>query len=147
MLAQNFKTAADLGISDVELDALIKVLGMLERGEIVLIPTRDLAQGLRASESDPTHFNMGFVHAGFDCGTAACMLGWARSVEPSSFRGSIVDRPQPLLALFLMGEQSTLQDSRAIVNNPDDITPSQAAIALRSYITTGEANWAEALNV
>lgn len=34
MLAQNFKTAADLDLADAEFEALVKVLGMLERGEI-----------------------------------------------------------------------------------------------------------------
>lgn len=32
MLAQNFKTPADLDLSDKEFASLVKVLGMLERG-------------------------------------------------------------------------------------------------------------------
>lgn len=31
MLAQNFKTAVNLGISDAQFDTLVLVLGMLER--------------------------------------------------------------------------------------------------------------------
>lgn len=38
MLAQNFKTPADLGITDVEFDALYKVLGILERSEVPHVP-------------------------------------------------------------------------------------------------------------
>jgi hypothetical protein len=34
MLANSFMTPSALGISDVEFDALVKVLGMLERSEI-----------------------------------------------------------------------------------------------------------------
>lgn len=34
MLAQNFKTPADLDLPNPEFEALVKVLGMLERGEI-----------------------------------------------------------------------------------------------------------------
>jgi hypothetical protein len=62
MLAQNFKTATDLGISEVEQDALIKVLGMLERN--------DFARG----ES----FNMGWWYQHSNtCGTVGCIAGWA----------------------------------------------------------------------
>jgi hypothetical protein len=34
MLANNFMTPSALGLSDVEFESLVKVLGMLERGDI-----------------------------------------------------------------------------------------------------------------
>lgn len=119
MLAQNFKTAADLGISDRELDALIKVLGMLEREEI-----------------DEAHFNMGIVGEP-DCGTSGCLLGWTRVADKDVFftlvcKACLFPKNEGLETLFYSGEAF-------------DAAPSQGAAALRSYLTTGEANWAEAL--
>lgn len=72
MLAQNFRTAADLGISDAELGALITVLGMLERGELVYAPHNN--------STVPNGFNMGSVDHQTDCGTVACICGWARFI-------------------------------------------------------------------
>jgi hypothetical protein len=40
MLAQNFKTAAELDLSDAEIKALVKVLGILERGELSMLNHR-----------------------------------------------------------------------------------------------------------
>lgn len=108
MLAQNFKTPTALGISDIEFESLVKVLGMLERGEI-----------------EKEQFDMRDVW--HPCGAPACLIGWAGHVSGRElFTGR---RSQDLFLLFA--------SRRA--------TPAQAAIALRNYLTTGEANWAEAL--
>lgn len=129
MLAQNFKTPAELKISDAEFDALYKVLGMLERGEMVheLVPSR------------PEHsngFNMAIVHFSTECGTACCIYGWAQQIYPR-FNPNMSDAVNiPLYDLFCVhGRRSRLQD----------ITPAQAAIALRSYLTCGDPKWDEAL--
>jgi hypothetical protein len=121
MLAQNFKTATDLKIKDAGLSALIKVLGMLERGEI-----------------EAEKFNMETVGQP-DCGTAGCILGWTRTIGIDEFFGLAVSAclpplNKPLSALFYTG-------------NAFGATREQAATALRSYLTTGDANWAEALAV
>ena len=70
MLAQNFKTPADLKIDDEDFEALVKVLGMFERCEV---PGR--------------LFRMAVVGAP-ECGAAGCICGWARSVNPKAFRGN-----------------------------------------------------------
>ena len=62
MLANNFMTPSALGISDAELDALVKVLGMLERGEI-----------------PEDQFTMRRVQ--HPCRTPACLCGWANHVS------------------------------------------------------------------
>ncbi len=62
MLAQNFKTAKELGLADAEVEALITVLGMLERGDIA-----------RAE------FHMG--HFRHECRTPACICGWAHHIS------------------------------------------------------------------
>jgi hypothetical protein len=129
MLAQNFKTATDLGIQEIELESLVRVLGMLERGEI---------------KSD--QFNMEVLR--HPCGTPACICGWANFVsEGVAFRmvktGCDGQRmpdwdtlPRAIKVLF---SYSTMAPGA------DDATPGQAALALRSYLTTGNARWDEAL--
>lgn len=135
MLASNFMAPSALGISEVEFDALVKVLGMLERGEI-----------------PDDQFTMRRIQ--HPCGTPACLCGWANHVSegrafphaPSHWRmfGSaepyrprLRDLPRPVLELFGVGGRAADPVYTA--------TPSQAAIALRSFLTHGEARWAEAL--
>jgi hypothetical protein len=127
MLAQNFKTADELGLAEVEVTALATVLGMLERGEI--------AQG---------QFHMG--HFRHPCRTPACICGWAHYIsggkafsELSSPYGSMIlyrRANKPLIELF------RLTSARG---SGGDISPAQAAIALRNYLTRGEPRWAEAV--
>lgn len=123
MLMQNFKAATDLGITEIEIEALIKVLGMLERQEI----PEELFDMETVGEPE--------------CGTAGCILGWTRTVNMSAY--DLLDERwwdspsnSALDALF-----------SPIRHGPPahDATPSQAAVALRSYLTTGDSNWAEAL--
>lgn len=129
MLAQNFKTAADLGLKDVEVGALIEVLGMLERGEI-----------------SAEHFDMGTVWSEWHCESVGCICGWAHHISKGvAFseltRGEpLISRlPQPILDLFAMcGGRDQLRVQQ-------NATPASAAIALRSCLTTGDADWAEAL--
>jgi hypothetical protein len=62
VLAQNFKTAKELGLADAEVEALVAVLGMLERGDIA-----------RAE------FHMG--HFRHECRTPSCISGWAHHIS------------------------------------------------------------------
>lgn len=118
MLAQNFKTAADLRISEAEHGALVTVLGLLEREEI-----------------PAEKFTMRTIGAP-ECGCAGCILGWTGVVSMavterlyrSAGRGN-----RPLDRLFYDPAAMDVRD------------PALAAVALRSYLTTGEANWAEAV--
>lgn len=125
MLAQNFKTPTDLGISDKEFDALVNVLGMLERCEI-----------------KEEYFSMGKVK---NCGSPSCILGWARHVSSCknifALEGDFTKwRRLPTQVRRLFAYVESTRDFDAHV-----ASPSQAAIALRNYLTTGEPNWAEAL--
>ncbi len=129
MLAQNFKTAVDLGIKDAEIEALIKVLGMLERSELVPSPPR--------YSSVPNGFNMLTIGHQDQCGTVGCILGWCQYIGGESlFRDEtgFVQLTEGASNLFMFG-----------VEGRGKVTPEQAALALRSYLTTGDANWAEAL--
>lgn len=119
MLAPNHKTPTALGISNIEFESLVKVLGMLKRGEI-----------------ESKEFCMGTFHP--ECGSACCIAGWAGIVTPgifSRFRFSGDDTA--LGRLFYPGRDRCCEAY--------DASPAQGAIALRSYLTHGEPRWDEAL--
>lgn len=123
MLAQNFMTPADLGITDILFESLVKVLGMLERGELKHTPV---------TMPIPNGFNMADRWIHDDCGTACCIMGWCDLVARKQLSWPISNHA--LADLFC----------------PDMCwaghhTPAQAAIALRNYLTHGEPRWAEAL--
>lgn len=64
MLAPNFKSAAELGLTGRQHDALIKVLGMLERGE--------LCDGHGFSDDRPNVFAM--------TSWSTCLCAWANRI-------------------------------------------------------------------
>lgn len=145
MLAQNFKTPADLGITDAEFDALFKVLGMLEREEIPYAPgygdiCRDVPDS-PTNRPDPKFFNMGFVTGEHECGTAGCILGWAQHIAGRTL--DFGDRKGAIARLFQMGADAC---NESLPVSHENILPSQAALALRNYLTHGEPRWAEALS-
>jgi hypothetical protein len=121
----------------VEFDSLVKVLGMLERGEI----------------SDD-QFTMRRVQ--HPCRTPGCLCGWANHVSAGrafplqeysrpltmfsnakTYGPRWKELPPPVLRLFGYGGRATDPIYTA--------TASQAATALRNFLTRGEARWAEAL--
>lgn len=129
MLAQNFKTAEELGLAEVEVEALITVLRMLERGDIA-----------RAQ------FHMGRFRD--ECKTPACICGWAYYIssgrafsELTAHCGPIILHRRVSKSLSELFRLTEARDSGA------DITPAQAAVALRNYLTHGEPRWAEAMAV
>lgn len=134
MLAQNFKTAEDLGLASDQHAALVKVLGMLDRQELrhvqVRLPDHHL---IHATEKHA--FNM-CVWDG--CGTAHCIGGWAEKVSGVSF-GRRKHTPQ-LFDLFYPPLSLVGYDYSCI-------TTQQAAYALRSYLTTGDSRWEDALKL
>lgn len=139
MLAQNFKTSVELGISVQEFEALKQVLGMFERGEIKFHP-----RGYSMFVTSKSKFKeplIGFHMAAFyghapDCGTVACICGWAEYVgglEPLSLSRKRFGNPE----LFYLFETCGI--------NANEIQPHHAAIALRNYLTTGTARWKEVM--
>lgn len=139
MLAQNFKTPADLRLTDMEFESLVKVLGMLERGELRHDPKRMLT-GER--------FNMGVWRWNDGCGSIACICGWAYFISKGAafpelqYFSSRPERNEPLEDLFVPVKHP---DAGVANKRMLQITTAQAAIALRNYLTHGEARWDEAL--
>jgi hypothetical protein len=125
MLARSFLSATDLGISEVERDALIATLYAFERGEIANFTMR--------------HFRE-------TCGTPSCICGWANHfsegrafAEVSSMSGMLATKKLysrlPKQLQYLFDIQGMPQQSGA--------TQAQAASALSNYLTFGEPRWDE----
>jgi hypothetical protein len=125
MLARSFLSATDLGISEVEREALITTLFAFEREEI-------------------SNFTM--RHFRETCGTPACICGWANYfsggrafAEVSSMPGVLATKrlhsrlPKQLQYLFDI--QGFPQQTAA--------TQAQAAAALANYLASGEPRWEE----
>jgi hypothetical protein len=125
MLTRSFLSAGDLGISEVERDALIATLFAFERGEI-------------------ENFTMRYFRD--NCGTPACICGWANHFsdgrafgEVSSVPGTLavkrLHRRLPKQLQYLFDIQGLPQQAGA--------TQAQAAAALSNYLTFGEPRWDE----
>ncbi len=118
MLAPNFKTPAELDLSDDSFSTLVGLLGDFERGEI-----------------DPDLFDMRTV-GNPACGTPSCILGWART------RNIAFHYPQRF-TIFFPGSIAVGPDG--VYRSPYTATPAHAAIALRNFLTYGEPRWHEAM--
>ncbi len=130
MLAQNFKTAADLQITEEGHTALIQVLAMLERDELAFVrPGRThLANG----------FNMSRVWEDGECGSVGCIKGWCQYISHNAKLFNFFDGPRfppDLVKLFMYADERRYS-----------VTPDQAACALRNYLTLGAPRWDEVLS-
>lgn len=140
MLAQSFQTAADMEITEPQKEALIKTLVLLETGKLVHASKRMVLESpeIERAPSFSGLFNMRSWGADDDftseCGTIACIGGTADLIAG-----------EPLFALTNHNSNKNLYE---LFYPPTlhwdlwyDITPAQAATALRNYLTTGDARW------
>jgi hypothetical protein len=134
MLAQNFKSAAELKITEAQKEALMKTLVLLETGKLKHVPYSNDMLRLNGSSVEGKafdgFFNMACSFAAADCGTIACIRGTAMMVSGVDFPPC--KEPAQLHDLFYHWAG----------DDPDDV---QAATALRSYLTIGDAKWHEAV--
>jgi hypothetical protein len=129
MLQSSFKTATELGIPDVERNALVEVLFLLE-GDCLKDKTMDA----------PRRLDMRLFKIEASCGTAACLCGWANIVSDGQafpevasgedFKNRATPLPASLERLF--GFNRTYSELW-------NITPGMAATALRRWLETGES--------
>ena len=135
MLAQNFMTPADLGLNDRQFDALVKTLKLLETNKL----RHAMAPAYRfeiwpADCSFDGLFNMATWISGSACGTVACIGGTACLLAGDELLFHNAEpEPAALDTLFF----PPLERGK--------ITTEQAARALRSYLTTGDPRWTEAV--
>jgi hypothetical protein len=137
MLAQNFLTAEDLCLTEQAHAALIKVLHLLDCGELKHVKLeRDTC--FFKDSTEPNAFNM----ASFECGTAHCIGGWARVFMDKVPMRDKVDKGG-LYRLFYPPQHFQVPGAPKY----HDITAEQAACALRSYLITGQPHWEEAFKL
>jgi hypothetical protein len=137
MLMQNFKSAADLGITEPQLSALMKTLVLLETDALQFVPVSEDDDGGEESPTFCSNFNMRFWSlTEHRCGTVACIGGTAELIGDVKFSGWVHNNG--LNDLFWPIKH--MNHSRIAA-----VTPAQAATALRSYLTTGDAKWDEAV--
>jgi hypothetical protein len=135
MLAQNFKTHIELGLSEIEHKSLVKVLGMLERGEI---PAEQFHMATTGGDMKGNWW----VDPNAECGSPACICGWARhvsGVSPRIFDGST----EKGWGKYQIGLRNLFQMAGDCSDGgPVDMdSTEEAAIALRAYLTTGRPVW------
>jgi hypothetical protein len=138
MLAQSFKSAAELRISNEHIEALQKVLVMLETGKMIHIDTymyMNLA-GKEKPRGFSGLFNMDSWTADRPCGTVACIGGTAELISGLDFM-RVTDSNRALYDLFYP----------QCISSYNKITIGQAAQALWNYLTHGTAWWHKVLDI
>lgn len=127
MLASNFKTADELGLVPEAVPALIKVLGLLERGELAWV-TWERPCKIKNG------FNMAPHWVSDQCGSMGCILGWARQLEPAICAKLYSSLCPTQDQIYQMGRLTTPPYA-------SHRTVAEAAHALRTYLVTGTADW------
>ncbi len=138
MLAHNYMTAEDLKISQELHSALIKVLGMFERGEMQHVKYKD--GFLPDLGKDQFGFNMAVGKFYTDCGTVGCFAGWASEIMKCDVTEIFADVATMGLACLFYGHSVRT----FIIGGPfrlSEVTTEQATLALRNYLTTGKPDW------
>lgn len=139
MLAQSFQSATDLEISEMQKDALVKTLKLLETDAVEHSTAFDFdrCDHEHTRQAFSGQFNMRYWAESGECGTIACIGGTAELITGVRFGLTWVGNDR--LANLFQPQTLPLETWSAI-------TTEQAARALRSYLTTGDAKWAEAVS-
>lgn len=130
MLARSFLTPEELNISDKQFDALVQVLGMLERGELPW-HTKKAVLPLDVG------FNMAKWPSRLEgnCGSVGCIGYWCEKMGGAPRWEFELNKTTEIGKLFYphgFGAFAT-------------ITMDQGMQALSNYLTTGKADWAGVL--
>jgi hypothetical protein len=144
MLASAFKTAAELGITERVYTGALKVLGMLERGEVEHADHSSLRCLTHAGSSPqrPFRFNMGEWIADTDCGTVCCIGGAIDMVTGGIMRGT---DEEAMWDLLYVTDNCGVWGEMKAGGHINQITVPQAAQALRNFLTTGKPSWRDIL--
>lgn len=135
MLAQNFKSPADLGLTDAQHAALCKTLVLMETGKLEYAP---LNEDIGCIQREFTgHFNMATWNVKHSCGTVCCIGGTAELIGNLVY-GSLHEHS---LKLLKAQERGLYHLFHGYWGNKSlaDITVPEAAQALRNYLTYGDA--------
>jgi hypothetical protein len=138
-----FKSADELGLTHKEWAALITILPLLEHDVIRHAPEGSRQTTYVKRDKPEPVFNMSTWNESLACGTAMCIGGSAEffgKLRPGQMEDRAndlsFDGNYALINLFYPHE----------INGWGSLTPQQAAVALRHYLTTGEdGGWQKAL--
>lgn len=134
MLAPNYMTADKLRISDRLHAALIKVLGMFERGEMQYAEYEDgFPQDIKMG------FNLAIGLAETQCGTVGCYAGWTSIIMRVPFTEVLTNLSTQGLANLFYGN---VRDNKFPLST---VNIEQATHALRNYLISGDPRWHEVL--
>lgn len=142
MLMQNFKTADELMLTERQFAALTKTLVLLETDALkhVELFDNDFPASPDARDGEFTgHFNMNGWNLQKTCGTVCCIGGTAELV------GGLLQNELAHAAGLNPKLWSLFYPDALGFYDWNNIAPSQAARALRSYLTTGDADWRSAV--
>lgn len=120
MLARTFLTARELKCSEIERQAAVSVLGMLERGELRQAPIEILAEGRKQSIPSDAFNIMCWKH---------CMAGWMERTKGRELSQQCWQR------------WSDLFEPEGWDRCEEYYTPERCARALNAKLTTGRAVW------
>jgi len=136
MLARTFMTAQDLKITEDERSALIKILGMLERGEFHKNDFSTHEYGFNMNLCVyPLGRNQSWGLSGQKCGTVACIGGWVAMMMGKESTRDIIE--------YVHGRNPLRRLYWPNINMGDytNITTAQAAHAVSNFLTTGNPDW------
>jgi hypothetical protein len=138
MLAQSFKTAAELDLTDVRYDALCKVLAFFEQEKVEYRHY----DGMWGVPTEGEWFSMSTWIITHGCGTVACIGGWAAQlVDDRWVFGNHQEKDywenHPRLRQLFCGSNTKKFASQ--------ITVEEAARCLRTYLETGVVDWNKAI--
>lgn len=125
-LKDQFKSASELGLNDLQYEGLIKVLDYFENTKVVHNKSIEEIEGMT--------FNMGIWRMQHSCGSVCCIGGSADALMTYPTHMTLYPQyelPRECKRLFF--------DSLG-----NDTTPKQAAVALRGYLETGRTDWYKA---
>lgn len=122
MLARNWLTAEQLGLTEAERDALIEVMERLRDGRI---PEKLFSMASWAVPNQPA-----WLEEVCPC----CIAGHALRINPNAFRGEN-DGHTPITRVRLHDLFYT--------ERPMERTPEEGAFAIESFLRTGKARWPE----
>lgn len=135
------KTARELGVSQREYDALVKVRNGLASGCFVHVEYYDELDETEPSRfEDKRIFNMDTSASTSSCGTVACIGGWMKTImSPKATNDEIND-------YVCDADTRTLGPLFFPPSNVDmhTVTTEQAVLAIDNFLTTGRPDWEKA---
>lgn len=139
------KTAAQLGLTESELDALLRVRDLLDAGLIEHDPERNNPDHDRPTKP---RFDIGVIHEDRSCGTTLCIGGWTKLIDlgidtDEGGHLPISSRSKDIIDLFVMDAKDGLRNLfyPNAIDKWDRITPKRAVAAINNFVETGFPKW------